>query len=199
MTPLVVALFCRSDSIYKSIPGVEVYDRERDALTFRGGPPVVAHPPCRLFGRLSHLSTAPLAEQHLSLWAVSQVRAYGGVLEHPAHSKLWSMASLPAAGELDSFGGFTLPVLQHDFGHLASKRSWLYICGIRPGQLPRPSIDLTYPTHCVHTSKRGDRRVLKYLSQKSIEATPLAFAEFLVSIARSTLENNYETGCRRSA
>lgn len=43
----VAALFCRSDSVYKSMPGVDVFDLERDALTWSGGSPVVAHPLCR--------------------------------------------------------------------------------------------------------------------------------------------------------
>lgn len=51
----VAVLFARADSIYKGLPGVDVYDADRDARTFPGGCPVVAHPPCRAWavsGRL---------------------------------------------------------------------------------------------------------------------------------------------------
>ena len=46
----VVVLFVRADSIYKTLPGVECYDEARDARTWPGGCPVVAHPPCRTWG-----------------------------------------------------------------------------------------------------------------------------------------------------
>lgn len=38
MTPTVAILFARADSVYKTLPGCDVYDIERDALTFPGGP-----------------------------------------------------------------------------------------------------------------------------------------------------------------
>ena len=43
----VAVLFARADSIYKTLPGCDVYDIKRDARTWPGGCPVVAHPPCR--------------------------------------------------------------------------------------------------------------------------------------------------------
>lgn len=48
----VAVLFARQDSTYKALSGVDVYDIDRDARTFQGGMPVVAHPPCRAWGRL---------------------------------------------------------------------------------------------------------------------------------------------------
>jgi len=44
----VAVLFARADSIYKSLPDCDVYDIERDARTYDGPWPVVAHPPCRV-------------------------------------------------------------------------------------------------------------------------------------------------------
>ena len=43
---MVAVLFARADSVYKTLPGVDVYDIERDARTYDGPWPVVAHPPC---------------------------------------------------------------------------------------------------------------------------------------------------------
>ena len=43
----VVVLFVRADSLYKAMPGVECYDAQRNALTWGGGCPVVAHPRIR--------------------------------------------------------------------------------------------------------------------------------------------------------
>lgn len=179
-------MFCRSDSIYRTFPEADVYDESRGAFAFAGGVPVVAHPPCRGWGRLRHLSKAPLAEHGLALWAVEQVRRYGGVLEHPSGSALWSSGVLPAIGEVDAFGGYTIGAHQRDFGHLAEKRTLLYICGVEPGRLPAMPLELGYPTHCVHTSKRGSARRLLYLSQKAIESTPVSFARWLLSVAKLT-------------
>ena len=52
----VAALFCRRDSNYKLLPGVDVYDADRDARTYDGPHPVIAHPPCRGWGELRHMA-----------------------------------------------------------------------------------------------------------------------------------------------
>ena len=54
MNPPVAVLFARADSVYKTLPGCDVYDIDRDALTFPGGNQVVAHPPCRAWGQLRY-------------------------------------------------------------------------------------------------------------------------------------------------
>ena len=73
----VAALFVRSDSIYKSLPGVDCFDIERDALTFPGGKPVVCHPPCRAWGVLRKFAKPRPGEKALAPWAVNQVRDLG--------------------------------------------------------------------------------------------------------------------------
>ena len=47
---MIAVLCARHDSPYKAIPTCDVYDEARDARTFPGGVPVIAHPPCRGFG-----------------------------------------------------------------------------------------------------------------------------------------------------
>jgi hypothetical protein len=51
----VAVLFARADSVYKTMPGTDVYDAERDARTWPGGAPVVAHPPCKRWSSLNNL------------------------------------------------------------------------------------------------------------------------------------------------
>ena len=125
----VAVLFARRDSIYKSIDGCDVYDADRDALTWPGGMPVVAHPPCRGWGRLRHFARPAEFELALGPWAVDQVRRHGGVLEHPAYSQLWLYCALPAPGATDTVGGWTLPIWQSWFGHRADKATWHYTVG----------------------------------------------------------------------
>jgi hypothetical protein len=64
--------------------------------------------------------------------ALTAVRNYGGVLEHPAHSKAWPYFGLakPTAGEgwskADDYGGWTCQVEQGHYGHMSRKATWLY-------------------------------------------------------------------------
>jgi len=87
---MVSVLFARQDSIYKTLTDCDVWDIERDALKWPGGNPIIAHPPCRAWGSLRHFAKPRPGERELALWAVKQVRAEGGVLEHPARSLLWA-------------------------------------------------------------------------------------------------------------
>ena len=52
----VAVLFARSDSVYKTLPGCDVWDKERDARCFAGNEKIVAHPPCRGWGKLRKLA-----------------------------------------------------------------------------------------------------------------------------------------------
>jgi len=62
---MVAVLFARKDSIYKQMPDVDVYDIDRDARTWPGGCAVVAHPPCRGWGGLSHMAKPRHGEKDL--------------------------------------------------------------------------------------------------------------------------------------
>src|SRR5208283_3687563 len=94
----VAVLFARADSIYKTLPGCDVWDAERDALNWHGGCPLIAHPTCRAWGRLRHFAHPREGERELALWAVKMVQRWGGVLEHPVASQLWPSANLPKPG-----------------------------------------------------------------------------------------------------
>jgi len=61
-------LFARKDSIYKQLPRTDVYDLERDARTFTGGRVVIAHPPCRAWGRLRTLPEREATPEPFALW-----------------------------------------------------------------------------------------------------------------------------------
>lgn len=166
----VSVLFARSNSIYKSLPGVDVYDFKRNALTFPGGTPVVCHPPCRTWGKLRHMATnARPGEKELALFAVEQVRKNGGVLEHPKYSKLFDL--LPSVGAYDEYGGFVLGVNQSWWGHNGLKPTLLYICGVSRASVQFP-LSLSYPLKSCESMCTAER-----------ERTPPAFAEWLVDLA----------------
>lgn len=183
----VAILFARADSHYKALPDVDVWDAERDARRWPGGCPVVAHPPCRAWGRLRHFARPRPDEKALALWAVEQVRKFGGVLEHPACSTLWPIAGLPSPRTRDQWGGWTLPIHQHWWGHRAEKKTWLYIVGCAPGDVPPLPYRMDEPTHTVSSSgRRRDGTCLKArpeLTKAEREHTPPDLAKWLVELA----------------
>lgn len=149
----VVVLFARPDSVYKSMTGVDVWDEARDARRWPGGAPVVAHPPCRGWGKLFYFAKPAPGELELGHFAVDQVRRFGGVLEHPKDSKLWDAAGIPRPGQIDEFGGWTLPISQHWWGHRAEKMTWLYIVGCAPRDIPEIPLHLGNATHVIAQSR----------------------------------------------
>lgn len=191
----VAVLFARRDSIYKTLPGVEVYDMERDARTYDGPWPVVAHPPCRAWGRLRHMASPNPEERNLARLAVALVREFGGVLEHPAASKLWPAQRLPAAHGAcrDQFGGWTLGITQHWWGHKATKKTLLYIVGCSPNDIPAlPELRLGDGTHVVAQDGRradgsrwakDDPRKRPECTKPEREHTPLDLGLWLVALA----------------
>jgi len=176
-------LFACKKSIYNTLPGVDVFDIQRDARSYDGSHALVAHPPCRAWGHLKHFSKHPPEEIYLARMAVDLIRINGGVLEHPARSSLWPDCSLPLPGKgFDVYGGFTFAVSQHWFGHRAVKMTWLYIVGIKPTQLPAFDLFLGDSSHVIGQSR--NRRDRPEVSKKEREATPVAFAQYLLNIAR---------------
>lgn len=166
-----VLFVCRS-SHYKRM-GLEVFDEQRDARSFRGPGPVIAHPPCRGWGRYAHLARASVDELHLARFAVSTVRQFGGVLEHPAYSKLWLDSGLPHPGfPSDSFGGWSFSVDQSWWGHRAPKPTWLYVVGCSPSDLPPVPFHLGTAPGRIESMGRAER-----------ERTPAEFAVWLAQLA----------------
>lgn len=177
---MVSVLFARQDSIYKTLPDCDVWDIERDALKWPGGNSAVAHPPCRAWGQLSHLAKPRDGERQLAVWVISQIRQWGGVLEHPVRSKLWPFLNLPLPGKLDEFGGFSVWISQHWFGHKMEKSTLLYIAGCKAADLPAIPFVLGESSHVFRA--RDKRR--PEITKAEREHTPLALAEWLVSVAR---------------
>lgn len=145
------ALFCRTDSAYKKREAWDVFDIDRDATKYNGSLPVVCHPPCRAWGRLSHMASPREGEKLLANWSLEKVNQVGGIVEHPSGSKLWDIYRFIVP---DSNGGFVIEIDQYDFGHVAHKKTKLYICGIDRDELP----DLPPKDETIHVCEKGKRR-----------------------------------------
>lgn len=165
----VAALFTRPNTVYRSL-GVECFDASRDARLFDLSCPVIAHPPCRSWGQLSHFAKPRQDEKDLAVWAMWVVRHCGGVLEHPITSRLWAFFGI-RPGVRDSFGGLLVPVDQQAYGHRARKMTGLYLVGCT--LTPRMPATVP-PATTVERMCRAER-----------EATPPELARELVDLARS--------------
>lgn len=145
--------------------------------------------------------------------AVEQVRKFGGVLEHPAGSRLWEACRLPlpfcddvervktcrarkrspAGGCItDHFGGYTIEVAQCEWGHVARKRTWLYLVGVPREALEAPPFPGRGPTHYASGGRTKSSRQgapvppgTKVCSAAQRRKTPTLFAEYLIRLARS--------------
>ena len=188
----VAALYIDPRGPYPKLLGPELcWDEGRDARTYAGPWPVVAHPPCGPWGRLRHLYKG--TEHDCALVALAQVRVFGGVLEHPAESKLWHhdrelRGHLGRFGShVDAFGGRSAWLDQVEWGHVARKRTWLYMVGVPlPYRFLAAPFPGRKPTHQVSRDAKRARRnsyTLKRTSAQMNRRTPVAFAEWLISLA----------------
>lgn len=175
-----VAVLCAdSISVYHSIEAADVYDEKRDARTFRGGVPVVAHPPCRAWSAYCrHQAKPPPGEAELGPMCVAWLALCGGVLEHPAHSRLWAEMDLPLPGDGVRGCFWAAAVKQVWWGGPVVKNTWLLFAHIPPAAVEFPFV--------LHDPK-GDREKWNRLSKRKRAATPEAMARWMISTAMEAI------------
>jgi len=186
---VIAALYVETGGIYFDLPGVDPWDESRDARNYAGPHPVVAHPPCNRWAM-------PLAKVNETRYghrvgddggcfehALGQVRKWGGVLEHPANTAAWRAFNLAKPSgrgwQKCMDGGWVCHVAQSAYGHKARKYTWLYYSGSPPAQLLWGDGN---PTHNVSQMAYGNG--VPTLSPKEARATPIAFRDALIDLAR---------------
>jgi hypothetical protein len=186
--PYIAALYVATHGCYFGLDGIEPWDITRDARLYAGPHPVIAHPPCERFGRWAGERAGQ--DEGCFAAALSAVRSYGGVIEHPADSLAWRIHGLTAPSRKGGWIaagdaiGWTCCVEQGHYGHRARKATWLYathvtlpvlIWGASEAKIkPRPGRD---PVR--------ERRIgaVQRMSRKERRATPPQFRDLLISIA----------------
>ena len=190
----VAALFVQPTGCYAGLPIVDAWPEHRDARRYAGPWPVVAHPPCQLWGAMAVVNYTRWGGEHNKpgndagcfAAALEAVRRWGGVLEHPAKSRAFAAHGLPAprgAGwqrTLD--GGWICEVWQSDYGHRASKATWLYYRGAAP------PFELLWArvkgSHQIgFHDQRGKAANKPTLSKREANATPMDFRDTLLRLA----------------
>jgi hypothetical protein len=159
------------------------YDEARDARTYAGPWPVVAHPPCGPWGCFKHMCTKQ--DKSLAPLAIEQVRRWGGVLEHPSSSTLFR-AHLPRPGEFpDAAGGRSYELRQVDWGHGCVKPTFIYVVNVPDATVIAGVRHGGRPTHRMTNGPRGAsaNHELKRASAEIRRRTPPAFAAWLVDLA----------------
>jgi hypothetical protein len=197
---VIAALFVQEGGAYYGIEGVDPWPESRDARLYPGPHPVVAHPPCQLWVNFAALNFKRYGGEHnrpgndggCFASALSSARAWGGVLEHPASSKAWRAHGLPVpqgrgwqACDDGSWGcgkaAWVAEVWQSAYGHRARKRTWLYAVTPCP-----PELDWRRPPGTAQVGWFD--RIKPTLSKREASATPPAFRDLLLSVARSAAE-----------
>ena len=189
---MIPVLFAREDSAYKKMPEFDVYDIKRDARNYTGQEPVIAHPPCRAWGRLSHMAKPRPDEKELALFSIDLVRKNGGVVEHPYGSRLWKHYGIPEFTEgTDDFGGYTVTIDQWDFGHVARKKTKLYICHLPVENLPPlPSKREGIPTRSIAGNVKGTVRCTQYQREYTPDALIFFMKEICERISEARAKGN---------
>ena len=200
---MIAALFVEKGGAYYGLPDVDPWGLERDARLYAGPWPVVAHPPCSRWCRLAGLVEARWGHKRgedggCFAAALASVRRWGGVLEHPAFSDAWWTFALPRPPSSGGWvrgidGGWSCHVEQGRYGHPAKKATWLYTYGVR--ELPslkwgaiHDSESTALVSWCGNHSKAFDVRAR--VGKSAAAATPFAFRDVLLGIARGVLAAN---------
>lgn len=203
---MIAALFVETSGPYKALPGVDAWDKTRDARKYTGPYPVVAHPPCERWGRYAKGGPSVRVPRVVGdddgcfASALRSVRTFGGVLEHPEASKAWDhhyLAKPPRAGGWvpagDRYGGYTCCVEQGHYGHPARKATWLYAVACTLQELSwGPStgrrLDEGFHSKAERDAARAAGQLpIKRLSTRENLLTPPAFRDVLLGLARTAI------------
>lgn len=195
----VAALFVDAGGCYAGLPGVDVWGVARDARLYGGPLPIVAHPPCQMWGKFALINFRRWRGEHnrpgndggCFSSALENVRKFGGVLEHPAGSYAWEAHGLSAprgmgwqrviTWDTPAISEWVCEVWQSAYGHQARKRTWLYFVGPAPIDLRWDRPDGTHQIG--YHDQRGKARNKPTIGGRAASATPVAFRDALVQLA----------------
>ena len=196
---MIAALFVETDGAYFGLPEVDPWDVTRDARLYEGKHAVVAHPPCQLWGPFAAINYARWGGEHNKpgndggcfASALRAVVGYGGVLEHPLTSRAWATygIEIPKGYGWHRHGlhEWTCQVWQSAYGHRANKATGL----LYSGRNPPFELNWNRPTgtHQIgQRDQRGKTRNKPTVGKKEASATPLAFRDALIALARHSME-----------
>lgn len=197
---MIAALFVQPGGCYFGVEGIDPWDEWRDARIYSDSHPVVAHPPCQLWGAMAAVNYSRWGGEHnrpgndggCFASALASVNRCGGVLEHPAKTRAWAAHGLakPTRAGWSSAGlGWVCEVWQSAYGHKANKATWLYYVG----EAAPFDLDWSRPkgSHQIgFQDQRGKSRNKPTLSKSEANATPAKFRDELIRLAQWSRGNS---------
>lgn len=191
----VAAIFVQPDGCYVGLDGIDPWPESRDARLYDGPHPVVAHPPCQLWGNMAAVNYVRWGGEHNKPGndggcfesALRSVERFCGVLEHPKNSRAFQAHGITkpkGSGWMRADrGGWVCEVWQSAYGHRANKATWLYYFGSRmPFDL---NWDRPRGTHQIgFHDQRGKSANKPTLGKREANATPIDFRDELIRLAK---------------
>lgn len=186
----VAVLFAREDSCYQALPGVEVFDVERDARTYEWAVACSGAPSLPSMGAAAGLCE-PEARR-AQPWPPGCGPGAG----------IWRRAGIP--GRLDAVAGAepaatwrARRLRRLDAGRAAEvvgaqgeKATWFYVVGCEPRDQPAMPLVLGDAAYVVQSRKREDYR--PHITKAEREHTPPELASWLVELANRCKGHNVE-------
>jgi len=193
MSAIVAALFVQAEGCYSGSDIFDAWPESRDARRYSGSLPVIAHPPCQLWGSMAFVNYARWGGEHnrpgndggCFASAIEHVSRCGGVVEHPAKTRAWAAHGLEkpkGIGWSSSGQGWVCEVWQSAYGHRCNKATWLYYVGnSRPFEL---IWDRPVGSHQIgFQDQRGKAANKPTVGRREANATPPSFRNELIRLA----------------
>lgn len=164
---MITVLCAKKNSLYKQIPGIDVWDQDRDAYFFTGSNPVITHAPCAQWSRMKAFANDNPDEKELAFFCLQKVIRNGGIFEHPAGSSFFKEAGVSKN---------IYSVDQSWWGFPARKKTYLFFHKCKP--MPMPILKPA-PTHVVGYHRNSERD-LPEMSKSQRSTTVIPFANWMI-------------------
>lgn len=165
---MITVLCAKKKSLYKQIPGLDVWDQDRDAYYFTGSNPVITHAPCAQWSQMKGFANDNPDEKELAYFCLQKVLRNGGIFEHPRGSSFFREAGVDRN---------IYSVDQSWWGFPAKKATWLFFHRCKPEPFP---IMPPPPTRVIapHRHIKGGGTLDLPKSQRS--TTTIPFAQWMI-------------------
>lgn len=169
-----ISILCAAKkSNYKLIPGLDVWDEDRNAYYFTGSNPVITHAPCAQWSRMKGFANEDEYTKDLAFHCLKMVLRNGGIFEHPGGSSFFKEA------------GVTRNIYSVDqcwWGYPARKRTYLFFHKCKPQSFP---IMTTVP-HLLVSPTKG-KKLMKDIPKSMRSTTVLPFAHWMIDCIKHDL------------
>lgn len=142
---MITVLCVEENSVYQILQGFDPYPASRNAYTFTGNNPIIAHPPCAQWSKLKGMAYTNAEEKDLAFFWLEKVQKNTGIFEHPVGSSFFREAGIKP----------TISIDQSWWGFPARKPTALYFHGIKPIAFPLSFDMIERKTADLHSSSRS--------------------------------------------